>query len=317
MTKPALQVQGRRVELGQSAGLVFDIKKFSIHDGPGIRTTVFLKGCPLTCWWCHNPEGQALEPELILRPDRCIGCGACLDICEREAIVQERDIIVTRRERCTVCGACVEVCYADARELVGRRMTVDQVMEEVERDVVFYDQSGGGVTFSGGEPLAQPVFLRELLRACKTRGLHTTLDTCGYAPWEVLDDVRGDVDLFLYDLKLMDQARHRHFTGVSSEPILENLQELSRSGHHIVLRVPIIPGINDDAENLRQMGTFAASLPSLERIDLLPYHRIGRDKYRRLGKTCPMPETDPPSQARMEAIARTLRTFGLHVDLTY
>jgi pyruvate formate lyase activating enzyme len=188
-------------------------------------------------------------------------------------------------------------------------------MEEIGRDVVFYDQSGGGVTFSGGEPLAQPAFLRALLRACKAQGLHTALDTCGYAPWEVLDDIREDVDLFLYDLKLMDDARHRRFTGVSSNPILENLQHLSWCGHRIVLRVPIIPGVNDDEENLRQMGGFAADLPSLERIDLLPYHRIGRDKYQRLGRTCPMPETDPPSQARLVAIAEVLGEFQLPVSL--
>jgi pyruvate formate lyase activating enzyme len=304
-------------QVKQEVGRVFDIKKFSIHDGPGIRTTVFLKGCPLNCWWCHNPEGQAATPELILRPERCIGCGACLDVCEREAIVLQGDVIVTHRERCTACGACVDVCYAEARELVGRLMTVGQVIEEIERDVVFYDQSGGGVTFSGGEPLTQPDFLRHLLRACRARSLHTTLDTCGFAPWDVLDEVRAYVDLFLYDLKLVDDARHRTFTGVSNEPILENLRRLSRRGHHIVLRVPVIPGINDDQRNLHQIGTFAAGLPSLERVDLLPYHRIGRDKYQRLGKACPMPETDPPTQAWMEALGPMLRAFGLHVDLTY
>jgi pyruvate formate lyase activating enzyme len=296
-------------------GIVFDVKKFSIHDGPGIRTTVFLKGCPLSCWWCHNPEGQVGEPELILRPNRCIGCGACLDVCEREAIVLEGDVIVTQRERCTACGACVEACYTEARGLVGRSMTVAQVMDEIERDVAFYDQSGGGVTFSGGEPLAQPEFLRALLRACKERGLHTALDTCGFAPWNELDGMREDVDLFLYDLKLMDNARHRESTGVSSEPILENLQRLSGRRHRIVLRVPIIPGINDDEENLRHMGAFAAQLPSLERVDLLPYHRIGRDKYRGLGKACPMPDAQPPSEGRMEEIARALRRFDLAVSV--
>jgi pyruvate formate lyase activating enzyme len=292
-------------------GIVFDIKRFSIHDGPGIRSTIFLKGCPLSCWWCHNPEGQAQQPELILRPERCISCDACLDACDRGAIVLEHDVIVTDRELCTACGACVDVCYAEARELVGRRMAVDQVMDEIERDIAFYDHSSGGVTFSGGEPLAQPAFLRALLRASKARGLHTALDTCGFAPWEILDDVRGDVDLFLYDLKIMDGSRHRTFTGYSNECILENLQALSRRGHYIVLRVPIIPGINDDEENLRQIGAFAADLPSLERVDLLPYHRIGRDKYRRLGKACPMPETDPPPESQMATIAEKLRSMGL------
>lgn len=296
-------------------GVVFDVKKFSIHDGPGIRTTVFFKGCPLSCGWCHNPEGQAEEPELILRPERCIGCGICLDVCEHQAIVLEGDAIVTRRERCTACGACVEICYAEARELVGRQMTVAQVMDEVERDIAFYDQSGGGVTFSGGEPLAQPGFLRALLRACKERGLHTVLDTCGFASWDELDALRRDVDLFLYDLKLMDDARHRDSAGVSNEQILGNLRGLSERDHRIVLRVPVIPGINYDEENLRHMGAFAAQLPSLERVDLLPYHRIGRDKYRGLGKACPMPDTQPPSGERMEEIAQALRRFDLRVAI--
>jgi len=314
-------------------GIIFDIKQFSIHDGPGIRTTVFLKGCPLSCWWCHNPEGQAMKPELILRPERCIGCGACLEVCEHGAILlrsgQNGERIVTDRERCTACGDCVQVCYAEARELVGREVTVAEVMDAIERDTAFYDQSGGGVTFSGGEPLAQPDFLRELLRACKNRGLHTTLDTCGFAPWEALDSVRQYVDLFLYDLKLMDDARHQKFTGVSNERILENLQRLSREGHRmlrqgsaqvlrqgsaqVVLRVPIIPGINDDEENLQAIGAFAADLPHLKRVDLLPYHRIGRDKYRRLGKPCPMPETDPPSDAQMGEIAQIFEVFSVEI----
>ncbi|WP_296897478.1 glycyl-radical enzyme activating protein [Thiohalocapsa sp.] len=302
-------------------GIIFDIKQFSIHDGPGIRTTVFLKGCPLSCWWCHNPEGQAMKPELILRPERCIGCGACLEVCEQGAILwrsgQDGERIVTDRERCTACGDCVQVCYAEARELVGREVTVAEVMDAIERDTAFYDQSGGGVTVSGGEPLAQPDFLRELLRACQYRGLHTALDTCGFAPWEALDSVRQYVDLFLYDLKLMDDARHRAFTGVSNERILENLQRLSREGHRLILRVPIIPGINDDEENLQAIGAFAADLPHLKRVDLLPYHRIGRDKYRRLGKPCPMPETEPPSEARMDEIAQVLRKFDLPVSLNH
>jgi pyruvate formate lyase activating enzyme len=294
-------------------GIVFDIKKFSIHDGPGIRTTVFLKGCPLSCWWCHNPEGQAQQPELILRPERCIGCGACVDVCERDAILPDRDSTSTDRERCTVCGACVEACYAEAREIVGWEMTVAEVMDEVERDRAFYDQSDGGVTFSGGEPLAQPGFLCELLRACKNRTLHTCLDTCGFAPWEALDRARGDVDLFLYDLKLTDDARHRQVTGARSAPILGNLRRLSEYGHRIVLRVPIVPGINDDEANLREIGLFAADLPSLERVDLLGYHRVGRDKYRQLGKVYRMPAVDPPSSQRVAEIARRLRRLGLNV----
>ncbi len=296
-----------------TTGIVFDIKQFSLHDGPGIRTTVFLKGCPLSCWWCHNPEGQAQQPELILRPERCIGCGACVEACESGAIILDEDSVSTDRERCTMCGVCAEVCYAEAREIVGREMSVAEVMDEIERDAPFYDQSGGGVTFSGGEPLVQPTFLQELLRACQEKGLHTVLDTCGFAPWHVLETVREDVDLFLYDLKLMDDTRHQSFTSVSNGPVLENLQRLSGHGHRIIMRVPIIPGINDDEETLRRLGAFAARLPSLEYVELLAYHRIGRDKYHRLGKPCPMPETDPPSEDRMREIAERLRQLGVAV----
>ncbi|MFW6082685.1 MAG: glycyl-radical enzyme activating protein [Chloroflexota bacterium] len=296
-------------------GRVFDIKRFSIHDGPGIRTTVFLKGCPLTCWWCHNPEGQALQAELILRPERCIGCGACLDVCKHGAVLRLEDRFSTDRERCTVCGACVEVCYAGARELVGREMTCSELMNEIERDAPFYDQSGGGVTFSGGEPLCQPDFLREILQACKQRSLHTALDTCGSVRWRILDEIRDYVDLFLYDLKLMDDKRHRAVTGVSNTPILSNLRALSQHGHAIILRIPIIPGINDDRENIEAIGAFAARLNSAPHVDLLPYHQIGRHKYHQLEKKCPLPQTDPPGDEPLANIAQQLREHRLEVSI--
>jgi pyruvate formate lyase activating enzyme len=289
-------------------GSIFDIKRFSIHDGPGIRTTVFFKGCPLACWWCHNPESQDVEPELILRPNRCIHCGVCLEACP-EGAISDGDPVVTATEMCRRCGACVEVCYAEARELVGREMKVAEVMAEIERDVAFYDESHGGVTFSGGEPLMQPDFLLALLQLCKEKEIHTALDTCGYAPWQALDEIRSCVDLFLYDLKLIDDGRHLHFTGVSNRLILENLRRLSLYGHRIVLRVPIVPGVNDDEQSMREIATFVAELPALEGVDLLPYHAIGREKYGRLGRTYALPETPPPSKERIEQLRRLLGFF--------
>ena len=296
-------------------GFIFDIKKFSIHDGPGIRTTVFLKGCPLHCQWCHNPESQLPGAELVLRGERCIRCGACVDVCPAGAISLNGNLPLTDRSVCTRCGVCVEVCYADARELVGREITVDQMMLEIERDVAFYDESGGGVTFSGGEPLAQPAFLLVLLQACRAREIHTAVDTCGYSAWQVFDRIRPHTALFLYDLKLMDDARHRAFTGVSNTLILDNLRRLSQLGHDIIVRMPIIPRVNDDLENLQQTAAFAASLPHLRRLDILPYHRAGADKYTRGDKVYALPELAPPSPARMAEIAQILQGSHLQVKI--
>ncbi|MGD1993341.1 MAG: glycyl-radical enzyme activating protein [Anaerolineae bacterium] len=296
-----------------TSGIVFDVKRFSIHDGPGIRTTVFLKGCPLNCLWCHNPESQASGPELMLRPNRCIHCGACVDACPHGALSWRQDEPHTDAERCTLCGACTEACYAEAREMVGREMTVEQVMRQIKRDVAFYDESGGGATFSGGEPLLQPDFLLALLQACQSQRIHTAVDTSGFAPWEILDRVRRYTDLFLYDLKLVDDARHRQTTGVSNAMILSNLRALSHHGHTIVLRVPIIPRVNDGDATVDRIGALAASLPALQQVDLLPYHPIGEEKYRRMGRTYPLDDVRMPSQARMAEIASRLRKMKLNV----
>ena len=220
---------------------------------------------------------------------------------------------VTDRTVCTACGDCTAVCHADARERVGAEMTVEQVLAEVARDAAFYAQSGGGMTLSGGEPLLQREFAGALLRGAKAMGVHTALDTCGSASWETFDAVRHDVDVFLYDVKLMDDARHRRFTGVSNARILANLRALSAAGHRVILRVPVIPGVNDDPENLAALAGFAAALPHLAGVDLLPYHHIGADKYARLDREYPMPETAPPSAQRMAEIARFLGEHGLPV----
>jgi len=293
-------------------GTIFDVKKFSIHDGPGIRTTIFFKGCPLACLWCHNPESQSREPELIFWESRCIKCGACREACGPGAIAAD---LTVNAEKCTLCGDCVAACYAEAREMVGQKMTAAQVMAEIERDVPFYDESEGGVTFSGGEPLAQPDFLLSLLQACQERDIHTAVDTCGFAPWPVLDTIRKYVDLFLYDLKLMDEAQHRRFTGASNELIFSNLRALSERGHNIFLRVPIVPGVNDSDEHVRRMGAFAAALPHLKQVDVLPYHHIAAEKYQRLGKPYELPASHPPSDERMAKIVQILQEFGLQVKI--
>jgi pyruvate formate lyase activating enzyme len=295
--------------------MIFNIQRFSIHDGPGVRTTVFLKGCPLSCLWCHNPEGQSAEPQLIFRENRCDACGECAAVCPVRALSLADGLLVVDEETCTQCGRCVAACAAGALELAGREATVAEVMVEVEKDRLFYDQSGGGVTLSGGEPLLQPDFLVELLRACREREIHTALDTTGHAPAEVVRRVAASVDLFLYDLKLVDGARHRALTGVPNGLILENLRHLVRDGRTVILRVPIIPGVNDDEQNLEQIGGLARSLSGRQRIDLLAYHHFAAEKYTRLRREYRLPALQPPSSQRMAEIAAGLAGLGLAVNI--
>ena len=296
-------------------GLVFDIKKYSIHDGPGIRTTVFFKGCPLSCWWCHNPESQSSRHEVMLHDNRCIRCGACVDACPQHAVAWIDGEPITDRAVCERCGTCIGECYAEARQIVGREMTVEQVMAEIVPDTAFYDESRGGVTFSGGEPLLQRDFLLALLQACRARELHTVVDTSGFAAWDTIDQIRPCTDLFLYDLKLIDDERHRETTGATNQPILRNLQDLSALGHPIVIRIPLVPGLNDDEEAIRQMAEFIAALPNRHPIELLPYHHIAIDKYLRLGKTYRLFEVRRPDTGRMEEIAQQLQQFDLPVTI--
>ena len=284
-----------------SVGLVFNIQRFSLQDGPGLRTTVFLKGCPLACVWCHNPESQSPGAELLTLETRCIQCGACSQGCPFS--------------ECCLCGACVEACPTGARRMVGTLMGKTELLKDVLRDRIFFDQSGGGVTFSGGEPLMQADFVFDMAKALKAKGIHTALDTCGFARTDDLLCVATQMDLVLFDLKLMDEARHREATGESNALILANLQALAECHSNIWIRVPIIPGINDDQENLEATGQFVARLPGVRRVDLLAYHTFGASKFKRLGKDYALDALQPPSQERMDEIARGFRAHGLEVTL--
>jgi len=269
------------------SGLIWDIKQYAIHDGPGVRTTVFLKGCPLTCRWCCNPESQTREPELLWIFERCVGCGTCLDLCPKHALsTTDNGKKTIDRVKCDLCALCVENCPGNAFNIMGQRLTVDEVLAEVAKDALYYQRSGGGLTLSGGDPLYQPVFATALLRQYKQeeKGLHTAVETCGWAHRRAIEKMAEYTDLFLYDIKHMEPSEHLRFTGQSNRLILENARFLAENGHCLVIRIPLIPGYNDQRENLVATAEFSLSLPGVKRIDILPYHRLGEPKYHRLGR---------------------------------
>ena len=269
---------------GSVAGAVFDVRRFSLHDGPGIRTTVFLKGCPLRCLWCHNPESWRREPEILFLPEKCFGCGRCLAACPRQChrVVDGQRIF--EREKCLGCGSCAAECFFGALKLAGRMRSAADVAAEVLSDRPFYQSSGGGVTVSGGEPAMQFEFTCELLRRCRESGVHTALDTCGQAAREIYEALLPQTDLFLYDFKAADPEKHRRLTGVDNQLILENLKFLDQAGAAIILRCPLIPGLNDAAADLDALAACVGGLRNVRAVELEPYHPLGEDKYRQLGR---------------------------------
>lgn len=292
--------------------LTFDIKRYAINDGPGIRITIFLKGCPLSCAWCHNPESMLPTVQKLYTASKCIGCQGCVAACPMNACELTADGIVTDPDLCQLCGACAEACPTKAIEMTGRQRSVEELLGIIEKERPFFEQSGGGVTFSGGEPLYHADFLIEMLDACGERGFHRVVDTTGLAKKETLLRVAERTELFLYDLKHMDSALHKRYCGASNERILDNLRALAESGAGICIRMPLIGGVNDDAANLEATAAFVAGLSGEKReVNLLPYHNTAVKKYERLGRNYEKGAMHEPSEERQQAALAIFKKHGL------
>ena len=301
-----------RIEEGR--GLVFLIQRYSLQDGPGLRTTVFMKGCPLQCQWCQNPESWQTYPELISHDSKCKLLGRCAEVCPVGAItLNQQEGRKIDRDKCDLCFKCVDACPTKALSKVGEYMTVEEVLAEIERDELFYQRSGGGVTISGGEPLVQWQFVSSLLKACKQRHLHTALDTCGYARWPILEKVLENVDLVLYDVKHMNPGLHTESTGKSNRLILNNLRKIP-SRTKVWLRLPLILGFNDSEENLIKLCRLGQEIGA-EKVSILPYHKLAEEKYRQLGKQYTMSYIEPPGKKHIQQIKKLIERFDLQVTV--
>lgn len=308
----------------KNKGIIFNTQKYSVHDGPGIRTLVFMKGCPLRCLWCSNPEGQKPLPEMAYYKKLCVRCYKCVEICPNGAIkIQKDGNLKTLRDKCTNCGSCVKVCSASARRIFGSYITVDEVLEDVKKDAIFYRRSGGGITVGGGEPLAQAEFVKELLRKAKEEyGIHTAIETCAYAKPDVMMSVLKYVDFIFCDIKHIEPIKHRQLTSVSNKQILSNIRlivsELLPKGKEIVIRVTVIPKINDDLEDLLGIAEFIKKLEKNIKVELLPYHELGKQKYKALDGKYPLEDLriNPPSKEHIEKIKKVLMKKGINVVKT-
>jgi len=305
-------------------GMVFHIQRFSLHDGPGIRTTVFLKGCVMECFWCHNPEGRHAYPEVRYFPERCIACGSCVSACPNSAHRLDGGVHTFLRERCEGTGACADACFSGALQLDGRVMTVDDVMNEVTADRPFYESSGGGVTLSGGEPTLNSTFALAILKECRARGIHTAIETCGECPWNFLERLLPVTDLVMMDIKAMSAERHREATGKENGRILANARLLALSGVPLVFRTPVVRGVNDSREEIGNIASFIAELVAMRksalhggagskeiRFELLRFHRLAGDKYRSLGREYRASSLDPLPGEEMLRLLETARLAGI------
>lgn len=304
---------------------IFNIQTYCIHDGPGIRDTVFVKGCPLRCLWCANPESNAAHPELMTYIAKCTGCGRCVAACPQgaismgatgpESVSPGKFAALTDRAKCVNCGICVQACPADAREIAGKNMTVREVIDQVTGDKLFFDDSGGGMTISGGEALAHPAFSENLFAAAHAEGIHTAIESACFASREVVDRVFRHVDFALLDVKHMDSAVHAMLTGVPNEPILDNIRYVhDQLKVPVILRVPTIPGYNDGDKNIRAVGSFAASLGAEVEVNLLPYHRLGESKGESLGRPHPL-GIEPPDDSHMQALKAIVESCGVKAKI--
>lgn len=296
-------------------GRIFNIQRFSTEDGPGIRTTVFLKGCSLTCLWCSNPESQQTRPELAHNNNLCDQCGRCVPACTKNAIALDEHGVRVNRDLCDNCGDCVLVCGPRALRMIGQEKTVDEVFEEILKDRQYYRNSQGGVTCSGGEPLMQAPFVEALFQRCQEAGIHTTLDTCGYGPGAPLEKVLKYTNLVLFDIKAMDNEVHTKTTGVSNRSVLDNAQRVADSNVPMIIRVPLIPDITDTDENITAIAQFVKKLRPGQMVNVLPYHRFGMNKYTMLDQMYPMKDAQPLSQERVAKIVELFEVFDLPCEI--